>query len=378
MKKHSFVLIAIVFYLSVISFITGFNEISAQERKRTCATAEVHERLLRTMPSYRMSQESIENNTREYIRRRVMRTEVVKIPVVVHVVHNNSEQNISVEQIKSQIRILNEDFRKLNADVSLVPSAFQPLVADTRIEFELACSDPDGGQTDGIIRKSTDVTGFSHDDAVKFSASGGSDAWPSDKYLNIWVCNLSGGLLGYAQFPGGPENTDGVVITYDAFGDTGTAASPFNKGRTTSHEIGHWLNLRHVWGDDCQPGMDECSKSDFIDDTPNQACPNSGCPTFPKISCDNGPDGDMFMNYMDYVNDACMFMFTKGQLSRMDATLAGPRLALQSSDGLKNCDGPTPPPPVNGVCGRGSAATLACIFSFYGIIWIRRKPVQNK
>lgn len=298
---------------------------------------QVHERLMRTISSYRENQATIESITSSYLRRKILRTEIIKIPVVVHVVNNTPEQNISDEQINSQIRILNEDYRKLNTDVSSVPDVFKPLAADARIEFALACRAPDGSSTNGIIRKSTTVTGFGTDDSVKLSGSGGSDAWPADRYLNIWVCNLAGGLLGYAQFPGGPANTDGVVITYTAFGDIGTAAPPFNKGRTATHEVGHWLNLRHIWGDDC-PGSDQCSGSDLVADTPNQECMNHGCPNFPNISCSNGPNGDMFMNYMDYTDDACMVMFSKGQSSRIDATLAGPRLDIQSSDGLK-CNG---------------------------------------
>jgi hypothetical protein len=138
------------------------------------------------------------------------------------------------------------------------------------------------------------------------------------------VCQLSGGLLGYAQFPGGPAQTDGVVIRHSGFGTTGTAAAPFDRGRTATHEIGHWANLFHIWGDDGTG----CNGTDEVADTPNQADENYGCPTFPSISCNNGPNGDMFMNYMDYVDDEAMVMFTAGQVSRMNATLAGPRKAL--------------------------------------------------
>jgi hypothetical protein len=146
------------------------------------------------------------------------------------------------------------------------------------------------------------------------------DPRPTTKYLNFWICNLGEGLLGYAQFPGGPAKTDGVVILYTAFGTTGAAAAPFNLGRTATHEVGHWLNLRHIWGD-----KTDCSGSDQVSDTPKAQMPNYGTPTWPHISCNNGPNGDMFMNYMDYVDDAAMFMFTQGQAARLNATLAGPR-----------------------------------------------------
>lgn len=370
MKRSFFKAGMIVFYLMVIPFFVYSPGIYAQEKKRTCAAMEVHERLMRTVPAYRENQTAIENLTRNYLLRGVLRTEVVKIPVVVHVVYNTPEQNISDEQIKGQIRILNEDYRKLNADVSSVPSVFQSLIADTRIEFALACRAPDGGSTNGVIRKSTTATEFGSDDTVKFSGSGGSDAWPRDRYLNIWVCNLADGLLGYAQFPGGPADTDGVVITYTAFGDTGTAAPPFDKGRTATHEIGHWLNLRHIWGDDC-PGGDQCGGSDLVDDTPNQECMNYGCPTFPNVSCNNDPNGDIFMDYMDYTDDACMVMFTNGQSARMDAAITGPRSAIMSSDGLK-C------PPSGGNCGQGSITAMACILTLYGIGKMRKKSIKTK
>merc|ERR1711974_33936 len=148
-------------------------------------------------------------------------------------------------------------------------------------------------------------------DDVKDSSKGGSDGWNRDSYLNIWVCNLSSGILGYAYPPGISANLDGVVIGYKYFGDQGTVSFPFNKGRTTTHEVGHWLGLSHVWG-----SGGGCT-SDNINDTPLQDGPNYGCPNFPELSScsgqDNGPNGDMFMNYMDYVDDRCMMMFSAGQ-----------------------------------------------------------------
>jgi hypothetical protein len=137
------------------------------------------------------------------------------------------------------------------------------------------------------------------------------------------VCALTGGLLGYAQFPGGPLATDGVVINFQAFGTSGTAQAPFNKGRTATHEVGHYFNLRHIWGD-----TPDCSGSDMVADTPNCAGPNFGRPGFPTITCNNGPNGDMFMNYMDYTDDAAMFMFTTQQVVRMRTTLETVRRGL--------------------------------------------------
>ena len=295
---------------------------------RQCGTDEVHERLLRTVSGYKEGREACENHAwRAGFSPMVGRTGCTKIPVVVHIVHKTAAQNISDAQVKSQIDVLNEDFRKKNPDVSTCPAPFQPLTADARIEFELASKDPKGEPTTGIRRTKTNKDSFPSDDSVKFSSTGGADAWPRDTYLNIWVCQLGGNLLGYAQFPGGPADTDGVVILHSGFGTTGTAAPPFDLGRTTTHEVGHWLNLRHIWGDDGQG----CSGSDFVSDTPNQAGSNLGVPTFPSVSCNNGPNGDMFMNYMDYVNDAAMVMFSAGQVARMQAALDGPRSVIGTS-----------------------------------------------
>ncbi|ELS01738.1 Pregnancy-associated plasma protein-A [Xenococcus sp. PCC 7305] len=262
----------------------------------------------------------------------------VTIPVVVHVVYNAAVENISDEQIASQIRILNEDFSATNPDISDVPNFFKSLIGKSSIQFKLAKRAPDGSSTNGITRTQTTRSSFPPDEflatgfiePVKFDSSGGKDAWPSDKYLNMWVCNLRGGLLGYAQFPGGPAETDGVVMDYQYFGDIGTATPPFDKGRTATHEVGHYLNLRHIWGDD-QNSADPCSGSDLVNDTPNQEYPSGGIPTHPRRSCGSP---DMFMNYMDYTDDAGMFMFSKGQVVRMQAALEGPRASLTTSDGL--------------------------------------------
>ncbi len=294
--------------------------------RRGCGAMEVHYRLLISDTRYADARVQIENHMFSVMSSRGFtgRSGVTVIPTVVHVVHGNDTENISDAQIQSQIDILNADFRKTNADVAGVPAVFAPLAADSRIEFELATTDPSGGATNGITRRRTTVSGFTHDDKVKSAAQGGTDAWPADKYLNIWVCQLGGGLLGYAQFPGGAAATDGVVCLHSAFGNTGTATAPFNKGRTATHEVGHWLDLRHIWGDDSAG----CNGSDFVDDTPNCAGPNYGEPTFPVITCSNGPNGDMFMNYMDYTDDTAMFMFTGGQVTRMQATLDGVRSTL--------------------------------------------------
>ncbi len=253
---------------------------------------------------------------------------VITIPVVVHIVYRTSAENLSDAQVQSQIAVLNEDFRRLNANAANTPSLFQSVAADAEIQFCLATRDPLGNSTNGITRTQTTKTSFSvYTDDVKYSSQGGKDAWPTDQYLNIWVCNLGSNILGYAQFPnGGPSATDGVVIDYRYFGRGGSAQAPFNGGRTATHEVGHWLNLRHIWGDA------QCG-DDYVNDTPVQQGPNYGCPTFPKPSCSN--TSDMFMNYMDYTDDACMNLFTQGQKTRMRAVLApnGFRAGLLTSQG---------------------------------------------
>ena len=309
----------------------GGGQGGATPQVRTCATMDVHRRLLSEDPGYASVRDEIENLAGLYAADGgiATRSGVTRIPVVVHVVWNTAAQNISDAQVASQIDVLNRDFRRVNPDVGSTPAPFLPLTADARVEFALATTDPHGAATSGIERRQTTVASFDADDAVKAQATGGMDAWPADSYLNIWVCQLGGGLLGYAQFPGGPADTDGVVILQSAFGTIGTAAPPFHLGRTATHEIGHWLNLNHIWGDDGTG----CSGTDNVADTPNQGGPNTGQPSFPHVSCSNGPNGDMFMNYMDYVDDPAMFMFTTGQVARMQACLDGPRASIGTGGG---------------------------------------------
>jgi hypothetical protein len=301
----------------------------APPKHRQCGVQQVNERLSELDPKLRGRQQRIEEECRRAIEKgeaqRVWR-KLVTIQVVVHVVAKTEEEDISDEQIDSQIEVLNQDYRGTNPDRSKVPDPWTSLVADPNIQFALATKDPRGKPTNGITRVQTTRDSFGTGDSVKTRAGGGTPPWATDRYLNIWVCNLGEGLLGYAQFPGGPAKTDGVVILYTAFGTKGAAAEPFNLGRTATHEVGHYLNLRHIWGD-----TNDCSGSDQVSDTPRAQMPNYGTPDFPHLSCNNGPAGDMFMDYMDYVDDAAMFMFTQGQAARMNATLAGPRKKLAAA-----------------------------------------------
>jgi len=313
------------------------------DNTRQCGTPALNRYLVATDPGYKSRRLSIQQFNRALRQGEALqpgfteglRGESYNIPVVVHVVYHTPEQNISGAQIDSQIVVLNADFNDANADRVNLPSTFQPLVGNAHISFYRARRDPQGRPTDGVTRTQTSVTAFTQDgpggepDARMKSASrGGADAWPSDRYLNLWVCDLGTDLLGYAQFPGGPPATDGVVINFICFGTTGTARAPFNVGRNATHEIGHWLDCFHIWGDDGTL----CSGTDHCDDTPNQAGPNHGTPTFPRISCNNGPNGDLFYNHMDYTGHANRIMFTKGQVARMHATLTGARASFAGSD----------------------------------------------
>ena len=311
--------------------------VSAQ---RNCGAMEHLEMQMQQDPKRALKLEQIEQQTRRFLQNPANRAVngVITIPVVVHVVYNNSTENISDAQIQTQLDVLNADFRRTNADADNT----WPQAADTEFEFCMATIDPNGNPTNGITRTSTSVSSFSTNDNMKFNSSGGKDAWPAGDYLNMWVCDISGGILGYAQFPGGNPATDGVVMDYQYFGTIGTATAPFDLGRTATHEVGHWLNLRHIWGDG------NCNADDFVADTPTSDAANYGCATG-HVSCSST---DMVQNYMDYSDDACMNLFTAGQTARMRALFdtGGARESLLNStacgapptptcdDGIQNGD----------------------------------------
>lgn len=264
----------------------------------------------------------LEKFTQDYIKTLDSKSQeqIITIPVVVHVVWKTQTEKINKTVVDSQIEVLNEDYRRQNSDAVNTPTEFQDEAVDTKIEFYLACKDPQGNSTTGITFTETTKDHFYKEgDSVKYSSLGGHDAWPSEDYLNIWVCDLAGTYLGYAQFPGGDEETDGVVIDYQAFGTEPPAEDPYDLGRTTTHEVGHWLNLYHLWGNG------GCVSDDYVNDTPMQSGSYYGlCPMHPQTSCNSH---DMFMNYMDYTDDACMNLFTEGQKNRMRALFStgGPR-----------------------------------------------------
>ncbi len=264
--------------------------------------------------------------------------QTIVIPVVVHVLYYNSFENISEEQIKSQIDAINADFSRSNTDFSKVPSVFAKFSGNANIRFELAKTDPKGRVTNGIERKKSSRMMWSDDDKIKSSAFGGAEPWDAKSYLNVWICNTVPGLTGYATVPGSDLSKDGVVVRYDAFGTLGKVSFPFHKGRTLTHEVGHWLGLQHLWG------SKQCG-DDGIEDTPKQRSGNSGDPVFPKLTTCNGtPDGEMFMNFMDFTNDASMGMFTEGQKNAMrnQFSSTGKRNTFLQSKGLSTSWNDTP------------------------------------
>ncbi len=266
-----------------------------------------------------------------------------QVPVVVHIIHNGeaigSGRNISDAQVFSQLSVLNKDYKRLNEDAVNTPAEFQSVAGVSDIEFVLAKQDPEGLATNGIVRVQGPKTSWTMNDNYQLKAL---SYWPAEDYLNIWVCNLTD-FLGYAQFPvsglPGLENsssnrlTDGVVSSTTTFGSIEDGdfnlQNNYNKGRTTTHEVGHFFGLRHIWGDD----NGGCSGTDYVDDTPNQAGSTSGCPAHPRVTCEVT---SMFQNFLDYTHDNCMNLFTQGQVSRMETVIENSprRASLTSSPGL--------------------------------------------
>ena len=296
--------------------------------QRNCGTLQHHEYLKQTRPNYETDLNQYNQMLDQYLADKAAGLNVAKtnaivtVPVVVHVIYRVAGENISDAQAASQVQVLNDDFAKLNADaIKVTQPTFSTVATGAQIRFCLAQRDPSGNPTTGVTHNTTTVTAFGTNDAVKATATGGVDAWDVTKYVNIWVCNLGSTLLGYGEFPTGSlSNTWGLVLHYKYTGSGGTAVAPYNLGRTGTHEFGHCFNLYHIWGDDGTA----CTGSDQCSDTPNQAGEHYGCFTAGSIqtdACTATSPGVMWMNYMDYTDDACMYMFTAQQCARMEAVV---------------------------------------------------------
>jgi hypothetical protein len=302
MKKIILSAVALMMLFSCQNDQTESTELATSAiAHRGCASTEVLAAQMAADPTLAIRMNQVEAFTQNAMQTGRLVNGKIEIPVVVNVLYRTAAENISLAQIQSQIDVLNEDFNATNSDYNSVPALFSGVKTNVGISFVLQ----------NVVRKSTRTTSFSTNDAMKSATKGIAPTSPTT-VLNMWSCNMGGGILGYAQFPGGAAATDGVVIDDNAFGRTGTVSGVYNLGRTATHEVGHWMNLRHIWGD-------ATCGSDLVSDTPTHNTANYGVPAYPHYSTCTGTPVEMTMNYMDYTDDRGMYMFTTGQKSRMDA-----------------------------------------------------------
>ncbi len=319
------------------AFLLFLSPMLAMAQSQKCKTSEIRQQNFLENPALVEQRAKAEVQMQKWIAEEyptyVAQKDVVTLPIVVHVLWRTQAQNISEAQILSQIEVLNEDFRKMNSDAGNTPAAFQAIAADAEIEFCQASVDPAGNPTNGITRRQITQEFIGDTEDWYSTSAGGQDPWDNSKYINVWICEIDDqGTLGFATPPGtaNPPASDGMVIAPEFYGNIGTAAQsvPNHLGRTATHEMGHYLNLEHVWG----PTNGGCGEDDFVADTPNQNQDSFGCPSFPETdNCTNGGNGIQYMNFLDYVDDNCMTMFSEGQKARMLAAVNGPRLSLLSS-----------------------------------------------
>ncbi|WGH74896.1 zinc metalloprotease [Tenacibaculum tangerinum] len=277
-----------------------------QKAEKQCFADDVLQANMANDPTLKSKMESIENFTANYIQK-VQNGEIasrlvngkIQIPVVFHVIYRQASENLPLSVLQGQIDALNEDFNMQNPNRGAMPAEFATVEGNANIDFVI----------EDVIRvQNNKKRSWRPDDSMKFTSSGGSDVVNPQEFLNVWIVNVmpyrGGQILGYAQFPGGNWATDGIVLAHSFVG---------RDDRTATHEVGHWLNLRHIWGDG------GCGATDFVADTPDAGGPSRGCPSYPTIECGTA---NMTMNYMDYSSDNCMYMFTQGQKARMDAVFA--------------------------------------------------------
>lgn len=362
-----------------------------------CGTQIVMDELMRKHPSLKKEielnrQRTLQNY--ELIKKTLRVDAIYTIPVVVHIVLTNPS-TITDAQVQSQIDVLNEDYAGLNADSTRIPAAFKSRFGKSNIRFCLARRDPNGDATNGINRITSSVISVpGAQDPVKFTCTGGSNAWDPTKYLNIWVCQMSSGFLGYSFFASDPLtsiplNERGFVNNFRSFGKGGTSQAPFNLGRTATHEIGHFFDLNHIWGPNNCDGTQSCSDDDGINDTPKQFKCDFGAPPADSVivdACTTTAPGIMWMNYMDYVDDRAMVMYTPQQYARMEAVLlTNPwMLTLATSNGC------TPVSNLNRnvrfekfkdqffeVCGGSNNLIFTCSNSYKPVITIKNIGTDN-
>ena len=342
-------------WIVVISyFVFGGINIGLAQTQKKCATMEIHYQKMQEDPVYRYNMQELERLLQNpTTKSKQPPWTLVDIPVVFHIVHTGTAvgvgPNISDALVMAQFDQLYDDFRRLNSDTNNTPVGFINDAADTEIGFCLAAEDPNGNATTGINRVNLNtLSGVDINDCWSPSYISGNVVtplnWNRDNYLNIYCVPriddeytgpcYGNSLLGFAQFPGGAAATDAVVNTYFSFGSISTPnpiTTPYNLGRTVTHEVGHWFGLNHIWGDDCGGGS-TCSGTDYVTDTPNQRCATYGCPNgIQTDNCTNTSPGIMYMNYMDYSNDACLNLFTNGQAGRMQSMINSLRPSLLNS-----------------------------------------------
>ena len=301
--------------------LTEDNARTATASRKSCPSEEIRAELLKKDAKARARFAAIEAGTEKFIQAkklgRVLADGTVEIPVVVNLLYRTTAENLSDARIAEQIAVLNKDFGATNSDVNKIPAEFASVAAgDTKVRFRLVKT----------VRKATSVRSWRTNDAMKKASTKGIDATDPTQYFNIWVVGDMGSILGYATFPeSAGQWNDGVVLASKYTGVTG-ATAPYNLGRTATHEVGHYLNLRHIWGD-------ATCGNDFVADTPTQTSSNGGSPTYPLYNtCGGVQRSVMFMNYMDYVYDSAMYMFSAGQRDRMQAVVAagGARAGLRN------------------------------------------------
>lgn len=386
---------SLFFFLSFLSILA-----QSQLLEKRCATAEIEKKQLAKNKNLARARQSFNQSVKNCIQQnRAINAkvsaiqELIRIPVVVHVVYSDasSKANISDEQVKSQIEVLNEDYRRKQNTLGYNTN---PIGADMNIEFYLAEIDPNGATTTGITRNLTTQKAFDPFSDADQLALTALSFWPSDCYLNIWTTTLSNNYLGYSQFPAAPdfdgldteanENVDGVYIDYRYFGrKSATITSKYYKfGRTTTHEVGHWLGLIHTWGDE------DCG-DDYVDDTPEAQNANLTTVCVDKYSsCSGTRTRNMIENYMDYTIDSCMNIFTTGQSERVRAVFEmSPhrKKLLECVTQLPESEtldlSVTPNPPIDKINGKlllkGTSNAEIIIFDHLGTV-VDRQSFENK